>query len=72
MSCKRRNCQYRSKLSGNIPYCDYIGYTGKPRNCDPADCDKYEPKTMKRPNQNMVVCTDIEHIAAYRSGAAAL
>ncbi len=68
LRCKRKNCQYRSKISGNTAYCDYIGYTGKPRGCDPENCNKYEPKTAKRPNQNLMVSTDPDHILAFQNG----
>ena len=39
--CKHKDCSYRKLLGTWIPYCDYIGATGKSRGCKISECDKY-------------------------------
>lgn len=39
--CKHKNCSYRKLLDSWLPYCDYIGATGRSRGCPISKCDKY-------------------------------
>ena len=46
--CKHDDCKYRGWLGNNTgtsKCCDYLYKTGKIRDCDAEDCDKYEKKT---------------------------
>ena len=39
--CKHKDCSYRKLLDSWLPYCDYIGATGRSRGCPISQCDKY-------------------------------
>ena len=41
-------CKYGYTENGYTVYCDYIGMTGKRRNCPYRMCDKYEDGKQKR------------------------
>ena len=41
-------CKYRYTENGYTVYCDYLGMTGKRRNCPYGMCDKYEDVRQKR------------------------
>ena len=46
--CKHKDCSYRKYLD-HTPYCDYIGATGRPRNCPISKCDKYTTEKVYFP-----------------------
>ena len=41
-------CKYGNTANGYTVYCDYLGMTGKRRNCPYGMCDKYEDGRQKR------------------------
>ena len=41
-------CKYRFTENGYTVYCDYLGMTGKRRNCPYGMCDKYEDVRQKK------------------------
>ena len=45
-----RTCLYKTFLTGvgyKKPCCGYLYYTGKPRNSEPSNCNKYKKYTKK-------------------------
>lgn len=51
-SCKY-SCTMASYDNGKGMMCNYLAKTGKRRNCEIGECDKYEPK-RRRKNENSV------------------
>lgn len=66
MKCKKIDCKYRGDFSQNEQFCDYIGWTGHSRACDPENCDKYEKKTKQREPLNILVSDNPENIKIYK------
>ena len=55
-------CIYRSSV-GSYMICDYIGWTGRMRGCDPKDCTHYTDKKEKT-NIDKMAGTSIASIAS--------
>ena len=47
--CKHKDCSYRKLLDSWLPYCDYIGATGRSRGCPISQCDKYTTEKVNFP-----------------------
>ena len=73
MKCKKKDCKYRTRFSNSLEFCDYLTITGKPRNCDPANCDKYEKRSKARGKGqvDILISKDRRKIIAYREGGSA-
>lgn len=54
MRCTHGDCMYQGRLGENIEYCNYIGLAGNSRRCDPAECDKYIPKSNQERGETNV------------------
>ena len=56
--CKHPDCSYRKTMSSIIPYCDYIGATGKRRGCKISECNKYTTSKVYYPAADWVHLRD--------------
>ena len=45
LKCKK--CLYKTRIGGTVA-CGYCLYIGNKRNCEPENCDKFEPMNKKK------------------------
>ena len=72
LKCKK--CLYKTKIGGTIG-CGYCLYTGKMRNCEPENCDKFEKMDKAKRKEidmssNKICASDYDEHIRYISEAA--